>query len=140
MIPSSPGNLAWFPPLRFAVRPLPPHRMNALSSVSADGLVAVSLLGADLSRLSPGQDVRSHRRTFRGYTALIAATAGPVVAGAEPKPRQREVAGQADAFACRRWPGAGVRCEPGARCEWVTISSAACWASASQGVCPPGTS
>jgi len=31
----APGNLVWFPsPSRFAVRPLPPHRTNALSPVS----------------------------------------------------------------------------------------------------------
>jgi hypothetical protein len=47
----------------------------------------------------------------------VAAAAGPVVAGAELKPRQRGVAGQADTFACRLWPGAAVRCGPGARCE-----------------------
>src|ERR1700745_3603203 len=57
----APGNLAWFPPLRLAVRPVPPHRVNALYSVSSDGLGAVTFHGADLGRLSAGQDVRSHR-------------------------------------------------------------------------------
>ena len=47
---------------------------------------------------------------------------------------------QVGAFAGRLSPGAGPRCGPVARREWVAISSAACWASTSQGACPPGTS
>jgi len=50
------------------------------------------------------------------------------------------VAGQAGALACGLSPGAGLRCGPGARCEWVAISSAAWRAPASQGACPPGIS
>jgi DNA-binding CsgD family transcriptional regulator len=59
---------------------------------------------------------------------------------AHPACRLCTVADQVDAFACRLSPSAGPRCGPVARCEWVAISSAACWASASQGACPPGTS
>src|SRR5579863_7534723 len=40
----------------FAVRPLPPHRTKALYPASAVGLGTVIPEGADLSRLSPGQD------------------------------------------------------------------------------------
>src|SRR6516165_1737143 len=48
------------------------------------------------------------------------------------------VADQAGAFAGRLSPGVGVRRGPLVR--WVVISSAAWWASMSQGACPPGTS
>ena len=61
-------------------------------------------------------------------------------AAMHPPCRLCAVAGQAGAFACRLSPGAGVRCGPVARCAWVAISSAACWASASQGACPAGIS
>jgi len=36
-------------------------------------------------------------------------------------------------------PGAGVRCGPVVRWEWVVISSAVCSGSTSQGACPLGT-
>ena len=55
----SPGNLVWFPTLsRFVVRLLPLHRTNALSPVSPDGLDTVNPQGADLNRLSPGQNLK----------------------------------------------------------------------------------
>lgn len=50
------------------------------------------------------------------------------------------VAGQAGALACRLSLDAGVSRGSVARYEWVAISSAACWASMSQGACPPGIS
>jgi hypothetical protein len=47
---------------------------------------------------------------------------------------------QVDASGYRLSLGVGVRCGSVARCEWVAISSAAWWASTSQGACPPGIS
>ena len=52
--------------LKVRRKPLPPHRTNALSSVSPDGLGAVNPHGADLSRLSPGQDGRSRHGRSAG--------------------------------------------------------------------------
>src|SRR5207248_4469120 len=54
--PRPPGTLPGSPPLRFAVRSVPPHRVNALYSCSSDGLGAVNFQVTDLSSLSPGQD------------------------------------------------------------------------------------
>ena len=91
----------------------------------------------------------------RGVSTTRATTPEPPSAPASRPGRTRRARGQGpcvqppcrlcavdqvDAFACRLSPGAGLRCGPVARCEWVAISSAACRASTSQGACPPGTS
>ena len=56
-----PWDLVWsLHLLRFAVRPLPPHRTKALLSACPDGLGAINREEAGLSRLSPGQDGRRH--------------------------------------------------------------------------------
>ena len=58
--PRTPGTLSGSCISRFAVRPLPPHRTKALSSVCSDGLGASYPAAAGLSRPSPGQDGRRH--------------------------------------------------------------------------------
>src|SRR5689334_24270053 len=73
------------PPLRFAVRHLPPHRMNALYSGSSDGLGASSGARWDTSemaerhtrptgderylRLGPGEQCDDHAPRMTGLNA-----------------------------------------------------------------------